>query len=110
MHTGNTSLFAVFALSIYSLFLFPYSCYSLCCRSDEEVVQPFLQVRPGLRRGLLTHSRCTLGGQTHTTRRVITLMQGKKKESGTARLLKKVFTKRASDHYGGRTGLCAGWS
>lgn len=57
MHTGNTGLFAVFALSIYSLFLFPYSCYSLCCRSDEQVVQPFLQVRPrtrGPRSGLLT--------------------------------------------------------
>ncbi|GIL50242.1 hypothetical protein Vafri_6471 [Volvox africanus] len=43
-HTGSTSLFAIFALSLYSLFLFPYTIYRLTCGASEEaVVQPYLQ-------------------------------------------------------------------
>ncbi|GIL87084.1 hypothetical protein Vretimale_14247 [Volvox reticuliferus] len=43
-HTGSTSLFAIFALSLYSLFLFPFTIYRLTCgASEESVVQPYLQ-------------------------------------------------------------------
>ncbi|GLC39388.1 hypothetical protein PLESTM_000891300 [Pleodorina starrii] len=43
-HTGSTSLFAIFALSLYSLFLFPYTIYRVSCAGSEEaVVQPYLQ-------------------------------------------------------------------
>ncbi|KXZ42319.1 hypothetical protein GPECTOR_162g134 [Gonium pectorale] len=43
-HKGSGSLFAIFALSLYSLFLFPYTIYRLCCGGAEEtVVQPYLQ-------------------------------------------------------------------
>ncbi|GFR50266.1 hypothetical protein Agub_g12453, partial [Astrephomene gubernaculifera] len=43
-HKGSTSLFAIFALSLYSLFLFPYTIYRISCGGSEEtVVQPYLQ-------------------------------------------------------------------
>lgn len=43
-HKGSQSLFAIFALSIYSLFLGTYTIYRCCCGSDEAVAQPYLQV------------------------------------------------------------------
>ncbi|KAG2485811.1 hypothetical protein HYH03_015521 [Edaphochlamys debaryana] len=43
-HTGSTGLFAIFALSLYSLFIFPYTIYRLCNSGDDQaVVQPYLQ-------------------------------------------------------------------
>lgn len=42
-HKGSTSLFAIFALSLYSLFIFPYTIYHFCSASEETVVQPYLQ-------------------------------------------------------------------
>ncbi len=44
-HKGSTSLFAIFALSLYSLFIIPYTIYHFCSASEETVVQPYLQVR-----------------------------------------------------------------
>ncbi|KAG2451784.1 hypothetical protein HYH02_003562 [Chlamydomonas schloesseri] len=43
-HKGSTSLFAIFLLSLYSLFLFPYTIYRLFGGGSEEtVVQPYVQ-------------------------------------------------------------------
>lgn len=44
-HKGSTSLFAIFLLSLYSLFLFPYTIYRVFGGGSEEtVVQPYVQV------------------------------------------------------------------
>lgn len=38
--TSSSGLFAVFLLAMYSLFLFPFSIYSLCAAQDEGTTQP----------------------------------------------------------------------
>ena len=44
---GSEQLFAVFFLSIYSLFVIPYTIYKLChAASPDEVVKPWEAVRP----------------------------------------------------------------
>ena len=43
---GSSPLFAVFFLSIYSLFVIPYTIYKLChAASPDEVVKPWESVR-----------------------------------------------------------------
>ncbi len=43
---GSSPLFAVFFLSVFSLFLIPYTIYKLCvAASPEEVVRPWEAVR-----------------------------------------------------------------
>lgn len=43
---GSEQLFAVFFLSIYSLFVIPYTIYKLClAASPDEVVKPWEAVR-----------------------------------------------------------------
>ncbi|KAG2441769.1 hypothetical protein HXX76_003382 [Chlamydomonas incerta] len=43
-HKGSTSLFAIFLLSLYSLFLFPYTIYRVFGGGSEDtVVQPYVQ-------------------------------------------------------------------
>lgn len=43
---GSSPLFAVFFLSIYSLFVIPYTIYKLChAASPDEVVKPWELVR-----------------------------------------------------------------
>jgi hypothetical protein len=41
-HTGNTAMFAVFMLAIYSLGLFPYTIYRLCA-SGDQTTQPVVR-------------------------------------------------------------------
>ena len=36
-HTGSTPMFAIFVLSLYSLYLIPYTIYKLCGGSSENV-------------------------------------------------------------------------
>ena len=44
-HKGSQPLFAIFALSLYTLFLGCYSIYHFCAGADDTVVQPpYLQV------------------------------------------------------------------
>jgi hypothetical protein len=43
-HTGSQSLFAIFALSLYSLFLIPYTIYCIF-NGEDVVVQPYAQAR-----------------------------------------------------------------
>lgn len=42
---ASSGLFAVFLLSIYSLFLIPYTIYRLCSAGDEVTTQPVVKVR-----------------------------------------------------------------
>jgi len=43
---GNSPLFAVFFLSLYSLFVIPYTIYKLCnAASADDVVKPWEAVR-----------------------------------------------------------------
>lgn len=42
---ASSGLFAVFLLSIYSLFLIPYTIYRLCGAEDEATTQPVVKVR-----------------------------------------------------------------
>lgn len=42
---GSSPLFAVFVLSVYSLFLIPYTIYKLCvAAAPDEVVKPWESV------------------------------------------------------------------
>lgn len=41
---ASSGLFAVFMLSIYSLFLIPYTIYRLCAGGDEVTTQPVVKV------------------------------------------------------------------
>jgi hypothetical protein len=43
-NTASSGLFAVFLLSIYSLFLIPYTIYRLCAGADEVTTQPVVKV------------------------------------------------------------------
>ncbi|KAK2079921.1 hypothetical protein QBZ16_002316 [Prototheca wickerhamii] len=40
-HTGSTPMFAIFVLSLYSLYLIPYTIYKLCGGSLENVSKPW---------------------------------------------------------------------
>jgi hypothetical protein len=41
-HTGNSAMFGIFVLSIYSLFLIPFTLYRVCAGSEEEeAAQPW---------------------------------------------------------------------
>ncbi|MEW5311206.1 MAG: hypothetical protein WDW38_002940 [Sanguina aurantia] len=59
-HQGNSSLFAIFALSIYSLFLAPFTIYHFCNAEEGGAVQSY---------------------------------QGKKKQTASSKLAKKIFTR-----------------
>lgn len=43
-NAASSGLFAVFLLSIYSLFLIPYTIYRLCAGADEVTTQPVVKV------------------------------------------------------------------
>jgi translocation protein SEC63 len=41
-HKGNSAMFGIFILSVYSLFLIPFTLYRVCSASDEaEAAQPW---------------------------------------------------------------------
>jgi len=44
-NTASSGLFAVFLLSIYSLFLIPYTIYRLCSAEEDVTTQPVVKVR-----------------------------------------------------------------
>ncbi len=52
---GSSPLFAVFVLSVFSLFLIPFTVYKLCvAAAPDEVVKPWESVSPSRK----SRSRC----------------------------------------------------
>lgn len=43
-HQGSSGLFAIFFISLYTLFLVVYSCYHFCASGDEQTSQPVVKV------------------------------------------------------------------
>lgn len=43
-NTASSGLFAVFMLSIYSLFLIPYTIYRFCSAGEDVTTQPVVKV------------------------------------------------------------------
>lgn len=44
-NAASSGLFAVFLLSIYSLFLIPYTIYRFCSAGEDVTTQPVVKVR-----------------------------------------------------------------
>lgn len=54
-NTASSGLFAVFMLSIYSLFLIPYTIYRFCSAGEDVTTQPVVKVSSKLLLLLLCH-------------------------------------------------------
>ncbi len=42
---ASSGLFSIFVISIFSLCLFPYTIYALCCSDDGTAVEPWQKAR-----------------------------------------------------------------
>lgn len=96
-HQGNSSLFAIFALSIYSLFLAPFTIYHFCNAEEGGAVQSY-QVRssPSCTEGFSDPNSCNSYTAGHRSFEALCASQGKKKQTASSKLAKKIFTRGKS--------------
>lgn len=103
-HSGNTALFGIFLISIFSLFLFPYTLYFLFSSGEaEQTAQPWQQVSVPCPR-FVSHMPSSLfstGSLTWITPACASFSQGKtKKKSWLAKKLERMLSKGADALWG----------